>query len=144
MHKGLFVVTAFAAILANAPSNSAEVEVHMVNQSGSVMMAFEPNLVRVAPGDTVKFIPTDKGHNAESVPGMLPEGAQPFVGKMNEEVDVTFDKPGVYGVRCKPHYGLGMVALVVVGEPTNLEAAKAVKQVAKAKQVFAGLFDQLK
>ena len=29
---------------------------------------------------------------------------------------VTFTVPGVYGVKCKPHYGMGMVALVVVGE----------------------------
>ena len=75
--------------------------------------------------------------------GMLPDGAEPFAGKMSAEVDVTFDKPGVYGIRCKPHYSLGMVALVVVGDPVNLDAAKAVKQVGKAKQAFATLFDQV-
>jgi hypothetical protein len=38
---------------------------------------------------------------------------------------------------------MGMVALVVVGTPTNFDDAKAVPQVGKAKQVMAGLFDRL-
>jgi pseudoazurin len=62
---------------------------------------------------------------------------------MSEDVLVTFDKPGVHGIRCKPHYGLGMVALVVVGVPINLDAAKAVKQPGKAKLAFDALFAQL-
>jgi pseudoazurin len=86
--------------------------VKMLNKGAAGMMVFEPALIKIAPGDTVKFLAADKGHNAESIPGMLPDGATPFTSKMNEEVSVTFDKPGVYGIRCKPHYGLGMVALV--------------------------------
>ena len=38
---------------------------------------------------------------------------------------------------------MGMVAMVVVGKPGNVDQAKAVPQVGKAKQVFAKLFDQL-
>jgi hypothetical protein len=33
--------------------------------------------------------------------------------------------------------------MVVVSTPTNLDEAKAVPQVGKAKQVMAGLFDRL-
>ena len=51
---------------------------------------------------------------------MLPADATPFVGKNGEDVAVTFDKPGIYGVKCLPHYGMGMVALVVVGTPANI------------------------
>jgi len=98
---------------------------------------------KIEPGDTVKFAATDKGHNAESIKGMLPADAAPFVGKNGEDVTVTFDKPGVYGVKCLPHYGMGMVALIVVGMPGNLAEAKAVPQVGKAKQVFAALFENL-
>ena len=50
---------------------------------------------------------------------MLPADATPFVGKVNQDVTVTFDKPGVYGVKCLPHYGMGMVALIVVGTPAQ-------------------------
>lgn len=54
-----------------------------------------------------------------------------------------FDKPGVCGVKCMLHYGMGMVAMIVVDTPTNLDEAKAIPQVGKTKQVIAGLFDKL-
>ena len=111
----------------------------MLNKGAAGAMVFEPALVKVAPGDTVKFIATDKSRNAESIPEMLPTSAAPFTGKMNEDIVVTFKENGVYGIKCKPHYGMGMVALVVVGDPTNLEAAAAAKHPGKAKQVFADL-----
>jgi pseudoazurin len=114
----------------------------MLNKGAEGAMVFEPALVKVAPGDTVKFISTDKGH-AETIKGMLPADATPFLGKLGQDVAVTFDKPGVYGVKCLPHYGMGMVAMVVVGTPTNLDEAKAVPQIGKAKQVMAGLFEKL-
>ena len=74
---------------------------------------------------------------------MLPEGVAPFKGKVNEEIVVTLDKEGVYGIKCQPHYGMGMVALIEVGAPVNLDAAKAVKQTGKAKTAFAELFGQV-
>lgn len=89
-------------------------------------MVFEPSFVKIAPGDTVRFVSTDKGHNAETIKGMLPEGAASFAGKSGEDVTVTFDKEGVYGVKCLPHYGMGMVAMIVVGSPVNTGQAKAV------------------
>ena len=100
---------------------AAEIEVKMLNKGAEGAMVFEPALVKIAPGDTVKFVATDKGHNAESIKGMLPADATPFVGKNGEDVAVTFDKPGIYGVKCLPHYGMGMVAMVVVGTPANIE-----------------------
>jgi pseudoazurin len=62
---------------------------------------------------------------------------------MNEQITVTLDKEGVYGVKCTPHYGMGMVALVVVGKPVNLDAAKGVKQTGKAKKVFEALLAEV-
>ena len=123
---------------------AAEVEVKMLNKgSDGSPMVFEPALVKVAPGDTVKFIATDKGHNAETIKGMLPDGATAFVGKNGDDVSVTFDRDGIYGIKCLPHYGMGMVAMIVVGTPANLDQAKAVPQIGKAKQVFSALFEKL-
>ena len=139
----VFALALSAVVGASAAASAAEFEVKMLNKSADGMMVFEPNLLHVAPGDTVRFVPSDKSHNAESIEGMLPEGAQPFEGKMNEEVVVTFDVPGVYGFKCKPHYGMGMVGLVVVGEPVNQAAAEGIPQKGKAKQRFASLFGQL-
>jgi pseudoazurin len=128
--------------MAGAPQ-AAEVEVKMLNKGTDGVMVFEPSLVKIAPGDTVKFVAADKGHNAEVIDTMLPEGGQKFVGKINEELTVAFVKPGVYGYKCKPHYGMGMVGMIVVGDATNLDQAKAAAHPGKAKQAFANLFDKL-
>lgn len=145
MRKTAMLAAAAAVLILTANvALAAEVEVKMLNKgSDGVPMVFEPALVKVAPGDTVKFVSTDKGHNAESIKGMLPEGAAIFVGKNGEDIAVKLDKEGVYGVKCLPHYGMGMVAMIVVGTPSNLDQAKAVPQIGKAKQVFATLFDKL-
>lgn len=143
MRKVMSLAT-FALLMSASMAPAAEVEVKMLNKgTDGGLMVFEPSLVKIAPGDTVKFVAADKTHNAETVKGMLPEGATPFAGKMSENVSVTFDKPGVYGVKCMPHYAMGMVALVVVGKPDNVDQAKAIPQSGKAKQVFATLFDRL-
>src|SRR6266487_712691 len=144
MRKVAILTVAAASLAVAGIAHAAEVEVKLQNRgSDGVVMVFEPALVKVAPGDTVKFVSTDKGHNAESIKGMLPEGAAPFVGKNGEDVVVKFDQEGIYGIKCLPHYGMGMVAMIVVGTPSNLDQAKAVPQVGKAKQVFATLFDKL-
>jgi pseudoazurin len=142
MKKTIAVLVLGTAVLFAGRAGAAEIEVKMLNKGEKGMMVFEPDFVRAAPGDTIRFVPVDKGHNVESIQGMIPEGAQPFKGKFSEELTVKLDKEGVYGVKCLPHYGMGMVALIEVGKPVNLEAAEAVKQTGKAKAVFAQLFSQ--
>jgi pseudoazurin len=130
------IVGAAAVILALAlPAAAADFEVHMLNKGAEGAMVFEPAFVKVAPGDTVTFIPTDKGHNVETIKDMIPEGAEAFKSKMNENYKVTFDKAGAYGVKCTPHVGMGMVGVVVVGDaPANLEAVKTGKLPKKARE----------
>jgi pseudoazurin len=91
-------------------------EVQMLNRGEAGNMIFEPAFVRLAPGDTVTFIPTDRGHNAESIPAMTPEGGTEFAGRINEEIVVTYDVEGLYGVMCKPHYAMCMVMVIAVGD----------------------------
>lgn len=142
MRHPILLGTAFAIALGGVAS-AAELEVKMLNRgSDGAVMTFEPSFLKVQPGDSVRFLATDKGHNVEMIEGMLPEGAKLVVGKMNEDVTVVFEKQGVYGLRCKPHYGMGMVGLVVVGSPENADAAKAISHPGKAKAIFAGLFDK--
>lgn len=90
------------------------------------------------------FIPTDKGHNVEAIKDMLPEGAETFKGKINETVTITFDVPGVYGVKCTPHFAMGMVGLIFVGdEMGNLEAIKSVKVPNKVGERFGEVYTTL-
>lgn len=134
---------ALAAIL-SAPVAAAEVEVRMLNKGAAGMMVFEPALVTVQPGDSVRFVPVDKGHNAQSIDGMIPDGATPFEGKRDEEIVVTFDEEGVYGFECKPHVGMGMVGVVVVGDAAAADdALAAAKLKGKGKKVMEGLLAQL-
>jgi len=130
------IIVGTAAILALAlPAAAADFEVHMLNKGAEGAMVFEPPFVKVAPGDTVTFIPTDKGHNVETIKDMIPDGAKAFKSKMNETYKVTFDKPGAYGVKCTPHAGMGMVGLVIVGDaPANLDAVKTGKLPKKARE----------
>ena len=142
MEKFIAALALGAAVIFAGAAGAAEVEIKMLNKGEKGAMVFEPNFVSVAPGDTIRFVPTDKGHNAETIKGMIPDGAEAFKSKFNEEITVTLDKEGIYGVKCAPHYGMGMVALIEVGEPVNLDAAKAIKQTGKAKAAFAELFGQ--
>jgi pseudoazurin len=132
---------AVAALTLASPSLAAEHVVRMLNRGTTGPMAFEPAVVRIAPGDTVRFVPTNPSHNAESIPGMLPAGARPFRGAINREFSVRFTQPGVYGYKCLPHYGMGMVGLVIVGNPNgNLAAARRVVHPGRARTVFNSLF----
>ena len=152
MAKRRFPRAAFASgrlltvawLAAASPASAAEHEIKMLNRGEAGIMVFEPAFLEVAPGDTVHFRAVDKGHNAASIEGMVPEGGATWKGGINQDVTVTLDVEGVYGVRCVPHYPMGMVALIAVGDPSgNLEAARAVKQPGKAKQRTAELLDRL-
>ncbi|MCR8726115.1 pseudoazurin [Frigidibacter sp. ROC022] len=143
MKLGTLAIAATLVGFLGQAAAAEEFEVRMLNKGEKGSMVFEPDLVRAQVGDTVKFIPVDKGHDAQSIKGMIPDGAEMFAGKTNQEITVTLDVEGVYGVRCKPHYGLGMVMLIVAGEPVNLEAVEAVKTPKKAAKVFQELFDEI-
>jgi pseudoazurin len=123
-----FAYSAALAILAlaAAPAAAKEHQVKMLNKgSDGKLMVFEPAFIKIAPGDTVKFLATQKGHNAETVAGMAPAGTPTFKGKINEEIVVRFAKPGLYGYKCLPHVGMGMVGLVQVGNAVNKAEASA-------------------
>lgn len=139
----ILAVSATGAMMASV-TQAAEHEVKMLNKSGAKFMQFEPAFVKVAPGDTVKFIPTDPAHNAESIPDIWPDGAEKFKGALNKEVVMKFDKDGVYGIKCMPHYAMGMVMLVQVGAPSNLDKAKSFKGPGAAGQNFEELLANVK
>ena len=92
-------------------------DIQMLNKGADgERMVFEPAFVQAAPGDTIRFVASSKGHNAETNKGMIPEGAEGFKGRINEELEVTLDVEGVYGVICKPHFAMGMVMTIAVGD----------------------------
>lgn len=124
-----------------APALAADYEVHMLNKGEAGAMVFEPAFLQIQPGDTVTFLPTDKSHNVETIKDMIPDGAEAFKSKINETYTVTFEVPGIYGVKCTPHFAMGMVALIAVGDGhENLDAVKAVNVPKKVGERFAAAF----
>ena len=110
-------------------ADAATIDVQMRNQGEGGAMVFSPAFVRARLGDVIHFVPTDPGHNAETIPGMLPSGAVPVAGTVGRSVDLPLTKAGLYGIECKPHLGLGMVALIKAGDgpAPNATVAASVK-----------------
>jgi pseudoazurin len=122
-----------------------EIEVKTLNRGpNGTFFVFAPGVMRIEPGDTVNFIAADKGHDVHSVPGMIPEGAQPFEGGISQDVKATFSVPGIYVVACKPHTPMGMVAVIVVGEPVNLDKIDPSTLTGKAKGKLESLLASLR
>ena len=136
----------FALTFLAGMSASAFAETHvvkMLNKGVDGKMVFESAFVLAVAGDTVKFIAVDSGHNVFTIEGMLPEGAKAIAGKLNESISVTLTVEGIYGVKCAPHYEMGMVGLIQVGAPTNIQSARSVVQTGVAKPRFDAMFAQI-
>lgn len=94
----------------------------MLNFGDTGSMVFEPDFVIAQPGDTIKFVPTNTGHNVKSF--AVPKGANPFTSKLNEIFEVKLEQQGVYLYYCPPHLMMGMVGMIQVGKAENLVEIK--------------------
>lgn len=91
---------------------------HVINAEARI---FNPDILYVQPGDTINFV-NMTSHDAKTVEGLIPEGAQPFDSGIGNNISVKFDIEGTYGYVCVPHIGFGMVGLIVVGKPVDIDA----------------------
>ena len=137
------IAVSLAALLLTSAAQAENFDVKMLNKGTEGAMVFEPAFVKAAVGDTVTFIPTDKGHNAEAIEGMLPEGVEEFKSDMGKDYVLTLTAEGLYGVKCTPHYMMGMVALIQAGAPVNKDAVTGVVLKGKAKTRFEPLVAQI-
>jgi len=85
---GLTILILGLGLLSPLYVQAADVEVKMLNVASNGQRGFELALVHINPGDSVYFIAFDKGHSAESIPGMLPDGAASFSGKVSQDITV--------------------------------------------------------
>jgi pseudoazurin len=131
-----FSLAASLMTFALGPAFAETIEVKMLNRGQHGSMVFEPDFIALKPGDTVQFRVGHKSHNAASIGGMVPDGYTGFKGKIDEEIAVTFDKPGYYGIKCSPHIGMGMVMIVRVGDVTLPDRFLEADIPARAKQRF--------
>lgn len=112
---------------APAPAAGRVITVKMLDNGPDGAMSFSPGFVKANVGDTIHFVPANGTHNAETMASILPAGVSPSVGGMGQAFDLKLTVAGVYGVKCKPHYAMGMVALIQAGNgpSSNLAQAKA-------------------
>ena len=130
------ILLALSLIVSPFLSAQTLYEVQMLNRNESGPMPFEPDYLAIQPGDSLRFIPENKGHNVGTIKGFLPEGAERFMSKIDEDFTTRFDVEGWYGLRCPPHYSMGMVMLVKVGNPSNDSLIIPVDLPAEAMQRF--------
>ena len=115
--------------------NSTSAETHtvkMLNSGEDGYMVFEPAVIKISVGDTVKFEATDMAHNSASIQGMIPSGAKPWTGLMSRDISVDFVEEGIYVYQCDPHAMMAMVGVIQVGDPVNLDAIKSQAQSKKS------------
>ncbi len=131
-----------ATLAVTGIAQAADFEVLMLNKgTDGKTMGFSPSFLAVEPGDTVTFIPVDRGHNAESILGMIPESAEHWKGRVDERLTITFTEPGLYGFKCNPHLAMGMVGLIEVGnDRSNLNALMNVRLPGKSQARMMELF----
>ena len=126
------ITTLLILLSLSAPAFAAEHIVKMLNSGKDGMMVFEPGVLSVNKGDTVKFVATDMAHNSAST--LIPAGAKPWKGMMSRDISVTLDTEGVYVYECTPHKMMAMVGVIKVGNANNLDTIK--QQAVSVKSSF--------
>ena len=147
MVRPFWIATALIAIgMGEASAQASEIVVQMKNMDPTGAMVFVPAYVQAAVGDTVHFVAVDKGHNVQPIAGMIPEGVNAPNGMMNQDYFLKLAKPGLYGVKCAPHFSMGMVALIKAGKgpAPNAAAAAAVTLPGLAKMHMAPMLAKAK
>jgi pseudoazurin len=138
---------AFAAAAGLLAATPALAETHTVEMlttgPDGGRYVYAPEFLQVEPGDTIKFVNGDPGHNAATIEGAVPAGGETFTGKINEEIEVTLTAEGLYAYKCTPHYTLGMVGLILVGdEAPNLDALAEQRFPGRAGRRMDGLIEE--
>ena len=143
MYKLLSIVFLIGSSVA-AFADTIEVEMLTKNDAGD-RMVFSQELVRAEVGDIIRFLPTEKGHNAQSVKGALPDGQKSFKGKQNKTVEYLVTETGLTAVVCAPHQAMGMVALIVVeNDLSNAQKILDARVRGKGKDKIKALIEQAK
>ena len=139
-----FFMAVFGFVFFTSLAYANDITIEMLNKrDDGAKMVYSEDIARINVGDTITWVPTSKGHNVEFV--AAPEGWDiPKKSKNNKEVSITFDVPGIYFYHCTPHKGMGMIALVVVGDDvSNKDAIAKAKALGKSKKKLKALLGEL-
>jgi len=123
-NKTTLALVSLAMLGASSLAHAAQHTVKLLTSaSNGQMMMMDPGFLKIAPGDSVNFVPADSSHNAMSV--SIPQGATAFNTPMGKATVIEFTQKGVYVYKCLPHLPLGMVGIIQVGQASNLAQVNA-------------------
>ena len=120
-----------------------DINIDMLNKLGKEKMLYSTEIAKIDSGDTITWIPIDKGHNVEIIKG--PKGVKlPKKSKINREYSYKFDTPGMYLYWCTPHKSMGMIGIVVVGDDiSNKSSISKVRVLGKSKKKLKKLLGEI-
>nr|WP_198949593.1 plastocyanin [Synechococcus sp. 1G10] len=105
----LLVLVSFSSVL---PAEAATVEVKLGTDGG--MLAFEPSVVTINKGDTIRFVNNNLAPHNAVFDGHEELSHTALAFAPGESWDETFEQAGSYNYWCEPHRGAGMVGKVIV------------------------------
>ena len=101
--------------------------------------SYSIEVAKIDVGDTIEWLPTNKGHNVEFLAGPNMESL-PEKSDLDVSHSITFALPGVYLYQCTPHGNMGMLGLIIVGNNfDNLDIIEQVELSRVAKSVLRRL-----
>ncbi len=108
------VVVCAAFLSLSVQGQAAEHTIEMLNYSDDGGMVFQPDFLKVEPGDTVHFVATHSSHFTRSY--LVPQGAAQWNSELDKDFSVTLDVPGTYVYYCPPHLMMAMLGVIQVGD----------------------------
>ena len=140
-----FTLAAVLLAIGMSTAHAEDITIDMLNKrDDGAKMVYSQDIATIDVGDTITWLPTQKGHNVEFIAG--PDGWEaPKKSKLGKEYAYTFDPPSVYLYQCTPHKSMGMIAIVVVGDLTQdgVDAIRDAKVKGKSKKKFKELLAEL-
>ncbi|MEE3717160.1 plastocyanin [Tumidithrix elongata RA019] len=108
---GLLLVVG-TLFMSAAPASAETFTVKMGSSSGQLI--FEPKVLNIKAGDTVKWVNNKAYPHNVIVEGQADLSHKKLLQKPSQEVESTFNEAGEYSYYCSPHRGAGMVGKIVV------------------------------
>ena len=125
-------------------ANSNEFTIEMLNKrDDGQKMVYSKDIINVEINDTIKWVPTSRGHNIEFI--TVPDGiVKQKKSKVSKEYSYAFEQPGIYLYQCSPHKSMGMIGLVVVSKDiSNIDKIAISKVFGMSKKKLAKLVEEI-
>ena len=119
-----------------------DIQIDMLNKLGKEKMVYSVDVAKVDVGDTITWLPKDKGHNVHFI--KAPDGIKLKKSKLNKKFTYKFNTPGIYLYQCTPHKSMGMIGLVIVdNDISNKKSIAKAKVYGKSKKKLKKLLGDL-